>query len=323
VGLTEEQVDRAVGAVVASAAGDALGVPYEFGSAVYPGFPAMVGGGLGGFAPGEWSDDTAQACAILDVAASGADLRSESALDRIAQNFADWFAGGPPDVGVQTHAVLSLAGPRPLAASMSAAAAEVHARTGRSAGNGSLMRTVPVVLAHLGDPDALVEAAVRISVLTHHDPLAGDASAVWCLMLRQTILEGSFPTVVPQVGNTRDWPAVLREAETQSPSSFSDNAWVVGAMQAAWSAICHTEVPEGDPQRHLQLAIAQAIEIGHDTDTVAAIAGGMLGARWGFGAVPSGWVDMLHGWPGLTGHDLATLARRTVTRTSGSQTRAR
>src|SRR5262249_28275012 len=160
----------AVGAVVASAAGDALGVPYEFGSAAYPGFPAMVGGGLGGFAPGEWSDDTAQACAILDVAATGADLRSEPALDRSARNFADWFAGGPPDVGAQTRAVLYLAGSSPTAASMSSAAAEVHSRTGRSAGNGSLMRTVPVVLAHLDDPDALAEAAIRISALTHHDP---------------------------------------------------------------------------------------------------------------------------------------------------------
>ncbi len=83
-------------------------------------------------------------------------------------------------------------------------------------------------------------------------------------------------------------------------------------MQAAWSAITHTDVPEHDPKRHLQLALARAIEIGHDTDTVGAIAGGMLGARWGASAVPDGWVARLHGWRDQTGAGLVALAERTV-----------
>ena len=312
VQLTPEQVDRAVGAVVASAAGDALGVPYEFGSAPYPGLPAMVGGGLGGFAPAEWSDDTAQAFAILEVAATGADLRTTEALDRIARGFAEWYAGGPADVGVQTSAVLRRAGRTPTAAQMRAAAREVHEQTGRSAGNGSLMRTVPVALAHLDDPDALVDAAIRVSALTHHDPMAGEACAVWCLMLRHAILEGEWLRELPPVGATRDWPATLREAERQEPEAFTHNAWVVGAMRAAWSAITHTDVPAEDPPGHLRLALARAIGIGHDTDSVGAIAGGMLGARWGASAVPDGWLAKLHGWRDQTGAGLAELARRTV-----------
>ena len=80
--------------------GDALGAGYESGSAPYQGWPAMIGGGLGGFARGEWTDDTAQAVAIADVAATGADLRSEEALDAIAQRFADWYADAPTDVGI-------------------------------------------------------------------------------------------------------------------------------------------------------------------------------------------------------------------------------
>ncbi len=310
--LTPEQVDRAVGMVLASAAGDALGVPYEFGSAPYHGRPEMVGGGLGGFAPGEWSDDTAQAFAILEVAATGADLRTPEALDAIAGGFAEWYAGGPADVGVQTSAVLRRAGRHPTAAQMAAAAREVHEETGRSAGNGSLMRTAPVTLAHLDDPDALVEAAMAVSALTHHDPMAGEACAVWCLVLRRAILEGTWGDPTPPVGSTRDWPAILREAEERPPSDFSQNAWVVGAMQAAWSAISHTAVPDDEPERHLQLALATAIGIGHDTDTVGAIAGGMLGARWGAAAVPREWVTALHGWRDQTGAGLAELARRTV-----------
>ena len=315
--LRPDQVDRAVGAVLASAAGDALGVPYEFGSAPYPGWPAMVGGGLGGFAPGEWSDDTAQACAILEVAATGADLRSTEALDAVARNLADWYAGGPADVGVQTSAVLRRAGRSPTAAELTAAATAVHEQTGRSAGNGSLMRTVPVALAHLDDPDALAEAATKVSALTHHDPMAGEACAVWCLLLRHAILEGEWSTEPPTIGETGDWGQTLREAEEQDPSRFTENAWVVGALQAAWSAITHTEVPESDPPRHLQLALARAIEIGHDTDTVGAIAGGMLGARWGAAAVAEGWVEKLHGWRGQTGAGLAALARQTVMRKHG------
>jgi ADP-ribosyl-[dinitrogen reductase] hydrolase len=325
VDLTSEQLDRAAGAMLAAAAGDALGAGYEFGSAAYPGRPEMIGGGLGGFAPGEWTDDTAQGFAILEVAATGADLRTEAALDAIAANFAEWYAAGPPDVGIQTSAVLSLAGRGATAAAMAEAARRVHERTGRSAGNGSLMRTAPVALAHLDDPDALVEAALMVSALSHHDPMAGQACALWCLMVRHAVLEGEWPELDGWTGfetlgglaarpphGHADWRAVLREAEQHEPGTFTQNAWVIGALQAAWSAITNTPVPDAEPTRHLQDALATAIGIGHDTDTVAAIAGAMLGARWGADAVPDGWRTILHGWRDQTGDGLVELARRTV-----------
>ncbi|HEU4948274.1 MAG TPA: ADP-ribosylglycohydrolase family protein, partial [Kribbella sp.] len=112
-----------------------------------------------GFAPGEWTDDTAQAYSTAEVAATGADLRSDEALTSIARRLADWYADGPSDVGIQTRAVLSAVGRRPSTEEMRQAARLVHDRTGRSAGNGSLMRTSAVALAHLDDPEALVEAA--------------------------------------------------------------------------------------------------------------------------------------------------------------------
>ena len=168
--LTSAQMDRACGVLLASAAGDALGAGYEFRHDLADVVPAMIGGGLGNFAPGEWTDDTAQAVAIAVVAADGLDLRTPEALDRIAQGFADWYAAGPPDVGIQTSAVLSRAGRNPTGVEMAAAAAEVHARSGRSAGNGSLMRTGPVALAFLDDPSGLVEAAKAVSAT---DPLRG------------------------------------------------------------------------------------------------------------------------------------------------------
>ncbi|TGO05074.1 ADP-ribosylglycohydrolase [Serinibacter arcticus] len=170
--LTADQEDRAVAALLGSALGDALGAGYEF-AAVAPDLePGMIGGGLGNFAPGEWTDDTAQAVAVARGAVAG-DLRTERALDVVAAGFARWFAEGPADVGIQTRAVLQLAGPDASAARMREAAAAVHARTGRSAGNGALMRTAPVALAHLDDPEALVQAALAVAALTHVEADAG------------------------------------------------------------------------------------------------------------------------------------------------------
>lgn len=63
----------------------------------------MIGGGLGDFAPGEWTDDTTMAWCILDVAASGADLRSPDALTARGRRFRAWYESRPPDIGVQTR----------------------------------------------------------------------------------------------------------------------------------------------------------------------------------------------------------------------------
>lgn len=326
--LSTAQLDRAIGALLASAAGDALGAGYEFGAAPLPAHgasPAMIGGGLGGFAPGEWTDDTAQAFAIAEVAATGVDLRSGEALDAIAQRFADWFAQGPADVGIQTAEVLRGAGTPTTAARMRTVAEAVHDRSGRSAGNGSLMRTAPVALAHLDDPVALVQAAYAVSALTHFDPLAGEAAALWCLFLRHAVLAGPEASYASLRAEIRylsveargRWNAWLDEAEQEEPTAFATNGWAVGALQAAWSAITHTPVPDDDPAAgqfaclHLQQALETAIRIGHDTDTVAAIAGALLGARWGGSAVPWHWRRLLHGWPGTSGAHPAD-ARRLV-----------
>jgi ADP-ribosyl-[dinitrogen reductase] hydrolase len=250
VRLTTAQLDRACGAVLGSAVGDALGAGYEFGSAtVGSGGPAMIGGGLGGFAPGEWTDDTSMAVAILEVAASGVDLRDESSLDRIASGFRAWFDTHPPDIGVQTRRVLADAGPEPTAAKLTAAAYDLHVRMGRTAGNGGLMRTSPVALAHLDDDAATAEAARRIGELTHFDPRSGEACTLWSLAIRHAILHAEFDIrsglAQLDVESAAYWTERLDEAEVGPASRFTNNEWVVEALQAAWSAIVHTPVPHG------------------------------------------------------------------------------
>ena len=86
--LTESQIDRAIGVLLGSAVGDALGAGYEFAAVSPTLIPGMIGGGLGDFAPGEWTDDTSQAVAIAQVVALGEDLRAPVALDAIAEGFA-------------------------------------------------------------------------------------------------------------------------------------------------------------------------------------------------------------------------------------------
>lgn len=317
--LTTAQLDRACGAVLGSAVGDALGAPYEFGCvAVGPDGPQMIGGGLGNFEPGEWTDDTSMAWCVLDVAASRYELTSVEALDEVARNFRRWFDSGPADMGVQTRQVLRRAGDSPTAESLTAVAADLHAAHGRTAGNGALMRTGPVALPHLHDPEAVVDAACAVAALTHFDPQAQEACVLWSLAIRHAILAGELDVRVGLDALDPDaaafWRERIEEAEQQEPATFDRNGWVVTALQAAWSAIVHTPVPDGaDACRHLSDSLTAAIAIGHDTDTVAAIAGALLGARYGASAIPARWRRILHGYPGLSGErlvELATLAAK-------------
>lgn len=322
--LSIEQLDRVGGTLLATAAGDALGAGYEFEPPVPEDQPvAMIGGGLGPFAPGEWTDDTAMAIAIAEIAATGADLRSEQALDAIVDRWY-WWARNAKDIGVQTRNVLTAAHAAGLSAKSARREAEaLHRRTGLTAGNGSLMRTAPVALAHLDDEDALVEAARTISELTHFDPEAGDACVLWCAAIRHAVLTGELDVRVGLrhiPGGRRElWVTRIDTAEQNRPPAFaSKNGWVVAALQAAWSAIATTPVPDDDPTAgvfradHLRLALEAAVRGGHDTDTVAAIAGGLLGAAYGASAVPWQWRQVLKGWPGLNARLLVNLAETIV-----------
>uniref|UniRef100_UPI003D8DC4A6 ADP-ribosylglycohydrolase family protein n=1 Tax=Gordonia sp. B7-2 TaxID=3420932 RepID=UPI003D8DC4A6 len=307
--LSSAHFDRAAGVLLGTAVGDALGVPYEFDRIVLrAGEQAqMLGGGLGTFAPGEWSDDTSMAVAIAEVAATGADLTTDDALDAIATSFLRWLDDGPPDIGVQTGHVLCATRDRlragePGAGRIMREESENYAHHHpRSAGNGALMRTAAVALAHLDDRDHLAEAARAVASLTHADPLAGDSCAIWCEAIRVAVLDGRFDIragldLLP-TERADQWSRWLDAAATYDPKSFNPNGFTVTALQAAAAAIVQTPERHIVPCLHLQDSLHKAIRIGHDTDTVAAIAGALLGARWGASAIPWRWRRDVHGWP--------------------------
>jgi ADP-ribosylglycohydrolase/protein-tyrosine phosphatase len=304
--------DRVEGVLLGTAAGDALGAPYEFQPPRGPELPVEMTGG-GPWEPGEWTDDTAMAIAIAEVAATGADLRDSTAQDAIVTRWLEW-SRNTKDIGIQTGSVLRAATSdgRITAADARAASAEHHRRTGRTGGNGSLMRTAPVALAYLDDEDAMVEAARAISELTHYDRDAGDACVLWCCAIRHAVLTGDLDVRIGlrHIDTERHsvWQERLTAAESGTPASFPNNGWVVSALQAAWSAIVTAPSQEGPRAKHLRLALDAAVRAGYDTDTVAAIAGGLLGAAYGASAIPATWRRVLHGWPGIRAHDLVSLA---------------
>ena len=307
---TPIQIDRAVGTLLGSAAGDALGAGYEFGPPLPDDAPvAMTGGGRFGWEPGEWTDDTSMAVPIAQVLADGGSLDDERALDRIV---AAWSAGAAEakDVGRQTS-LLMRAMRTPSAAAAREAANALYVRVpDRSGGNGTLMRTGPVALGYLDDgaERALANAARAISDLTHADPDAGDACVLWSLAIRHAIRTGEIDLVgqLPHLPAPRRerWAAVIAEAEASQPRDFPQNGWVVQALQGAWSAVHH-----GDG---LVDVLERAVRGGNDTDTVAAIAGALVGAASGGTAVPARWRRILHGRPGMDSRGLVELAALAV-----------
>lgn len=305
--LTPMQLDRAIGAVVASAAGDALGSAYEFGPGLRDDQLPEFGVGVFGHERGEWTDDTAMAMPILEALARGDSLLDPQTLASIVGRWLDWSATAK-DVGVQTRSVLGRLRGDCSEESARRAAREVHDRSGRSAGNGSLMRTGPVALGFLGDglEPSLVEAAGRIAQLTHHEQDNVDAVVLWSLAIRHAIRTGEFdPTVgLEWVGGSAErWADLIDEALAPGahPRDFqAHNGWVVKAFQGALAAVAGAF--------DVRDALIRGVRGGGDTDTVAAIAGTLAGAVWGATQVPLGWQRLLHGWPGHTAHDLTRLA---------------
>ncbi len=175
------------------------------------------------------------------------------------------------------------------------------------------MRTAPVAIAHLGDAERIAEVAMEMSLLTHGDPLAGDACVLWCLAIDDAIATGEVPDLSAGLdrvdpGRRDSWAEAITRAGVEPPGSFTPNGFVVTALQAAWASIVQTPVERAEPAGHLEAALRTAVGIGNDTDTVAAIAGGLLGATHGASAVPPSWRQVLHGWPGYRAADLARLA---------------
>src|SRR3954447_10568611 len=282
---------RVAGALVGSAVGDALGAPFEFGppgrfSARFPS-PArgtrteMCGGGP--WEPGEFTDDTQMA---LLVASS---LVDRGGLDE-ADLFERFHTGGeadPKDVGIQTRAVLGSGQPWDVAA------VEHFRRTGRAAGNGSLMRTTPAAIRFSRDGrDVTMDAARRISALTHGDPSTAEGCAIFHELMRVALYGGDplaeIPSALEAVTDEhRDrWATVLAADWTPADATESNGAVWPTLGQAVWALRRGSDFAD---------VLRLVIDLGGDTDTVAAVAGGLAGAVFGMAGIPMRWTSVVHG----------------------------
>ncbi|MFF9569320.1 ADP-ribosylglycohydrolase family protein [Streptomyces sp. NPDC014685] len=300
--------DRVAGTVVGSAVGDALGAPFEFGPAgVYTArFPDGVGTmcGGGGWEPGEATDDTQMAVLVAESLLGRGGLDLPDMFDR----FRRWAAAGPKDIGLQTEQVLTDGAPWDLAAAL-------HFQVnGRAAGNGSLMRAAgsAVYFAARGRA-ATMDAARRIAALTHGDRAAWEGTAVLHELIRVALAGGDPLGAVPAAldlvheDHRERWAVVLApDWHPDAATEFNGAVWP--CLGTALWALRTT--------RTYEEALAVAVDAGGDTDTVAAVTGGLAGAVHGFGAIPSRWTEPLHvPLPGYGGRvlktaDLVALARR-------------
>jgi ADP-ribosylglycohydrolase len=315
--ITPELADRAAGVIVASAVGDALGAAYEFGGPVAPLEVEMGEGVLTRRHAGAWTDDTDMALCVLETLAEGRDLCEPAGLEALSARFLDWLHDGPDDIGGQTARAL---GHATSPADLPSAARATQAAHPNACGNGSLMRTGPVALGYVGSPMALMRAAEAVSSLTHPHLDAVAVCQVWSLAIAEAVRRGGSPTEIMYRSeivliDINGVPAttILREAEMADPSQLRDNGGAVNAMRAAWWAISSTSHLSGPA--HVEAGLRAAVSLGGDTDTVAAIAGSLLGASYGASALPYRWRERLWGYPYyLTEGDLTRLAIRALRR---------
>jgi ADP-ribosylglycohydrolase len=234
----------------------------------------------------------------------------------VAANLLQWYRSHPKDVGGQTRAVMSRAKTSRGLVLASKAYARKQACQLRSplwdpgTGNGSLMRTGPVCLPFLGDRERIAEVARKVSDLTHADVWSGDACVLWSLAISDAVDQGDefnlfdvmYDDGVFFLPEERRgfWRDAIRDAFDQPFSQLRRNGGVVGCFKAALAAVADADSIEDG----LQLAVA----IGGDTDTVAAVAGALLGAIHGASAVPAQWRREVWGWPGLRADGLEELA---------------
>ena len=290
---------RVTGAVVGSAVGDALGAPFEFSRerTFSTRFPEpdpdkeMCGGGS--WEPGEATDDTQMAVHLAESLLE----RGGMDLPDIFARFQRWGTDDPMDIGLQTESVLTNGHP------WDQAAAAHFQSNHRAAGNGSLMRatTSAVYFADAGQQTTM-DAARRIAALTHGDPAAWEGTAIFHELVRIALDGGdplaALPDILPLVDpeQRRRYTVVLApDWHPDQATEFNGAVWpCLGS--AVWALRTTTS---------FDAALRTAVDLGGDTDTVAAVTGGLAGAVYGLDAIPEPWMRPLHLLlPGSGGREL-------------------
>ena len=301
VGCDEGLSDRARGVMLGLAVGNLLGLPME--GWPYREIARWYPDGVRDIDAGEvympMDDDLAQAVDLGEALLEGGEY-----VEDFGRRLVAWRHENGRGIGITTDRVISEleAGHPPPDA------ARIVYETHPIAPNGGVMRCAPVALARFREPDLLVGDSAATCVVTHYA-----TTAQWsCIVINAVIallLKGTEPdlTGLMEASSADGCPDMLATAlgdgipsdELESIAGggplIEDCSWLrrdqrlIGhtliALQAGlWSAV----TPLG-----FEEALRQVVEAGGDTDTNGAVAGAVLGARYGATAIPGRWLDVI------------------------------
>ena len=288
--------EKIKGGIVGLLVGDALGVPYEFHAREsIPPFekielepPAGFNRAHSGVPAGTWSDDGAQAlCLLASLLECGRFDADDFAAKIVAWFREDYMAVDQVfDVGIQTQrAILNLRkGVAPL---------EAGPREEKNNGNGSLMRVLPLALWHRGSDEELIQDAFDQSAVTHGHLRSKLCCALYCLWARQILSdeEDAWEAAVSKLRRT--FPENSAERIELEQAVRPDDLYEVQGSGYVLDSLFSAKWACG--RTNFEEAVKAAISLGNDTDTTAAIAGGIAGLKFGINGIPARWRENLRG----------------------------
>lgn len=271
--MTGQVFDKALGAYLGFACGDALGATVEFMSPKriqkrHGVHSEMIGGGWLGLEPGQVTDDTQMALALGQaiIAHQGWNGRA------VADNFVVWLDSQPPDVGDTCRRGIN----------RYRSTGDLHgAAREDEAGNGACMRNLPVALATLNRPDDFERWSLEQARITHHNPLS-DAATLALGRMTQSLING------------QEFAACLRESErligqypefAYSPYPSKASGYIVDTVQTVLHYFFNTD--------SFEACLIATVNQGGDADTTGALAGMLAGARYGLAQIPERWLKGL------------------------------
>ena len=271
-------INKLKGALFGFAIGDALGGTTEFLTKEeinqkYGKLEKIIGGGVWDLEKGETTDDTAMTLAV----AKGIIENPNNPLPAIGENFLVWYRSNPKDIGIIIRTVLEL-----YKEDWYETAKRAHEDylDGLSAGNGSLMRCLPVALAY---PclERMEKVTRQQSAMTHYDKVAAEACLIYNRIAFK-ILHG----IDLKVSIAEEVKGTIYESSLygKKPICLPDG-YVVHTMQWVLYWLLTSET-------FLDVVIGAANE-GEDSDTIAAIAGGLAGLSCGYERLPDKYCKVL------------------------------
>ena len=280
--------ERVTGSALGLALGDALGAPFEFlrGRNVPQPLPALELPWID-LPPGSTTDDTAMARTLMRSLAERGGLDTEDLLRR----HVEWIDSDPPDVWSLTGRVLRRAARGEDAV---AVAREVLEQRGPevSAGNGSVMYCAPLGVAYAHRPGLLLELAPTLSALTHHDDRCRTAVLAVTLAVAALVRgEPAEAAAASALGATADRAGgeelefLVEAVGLSRPIDGPDQGFCLFTAAVAFQALLR----DGDAEAELR----RVVGLGGDTESNAAVAGALLGARDGEGGLPPVWLQRL------------------------------